>query len=144
MRNHPMKDAKLTQKYKWSIKDEMILSLRGCTALVLWGMGREEGGCMHCMLHEVGVDVRVGRDRWGGRVATKLLFGVLLHCMRFCMTTTGTRLVLVGIYTSKERRTGLKWAHAYRQAHTCSLSHTNAMWCACVFQFYEGTSNAWK
>ncbi|KAL1265917.1 hypothetical protein QQF64_003944 [Cirrhinus molitorella] len=40
-----------------------------------------------------------------GRTIAELRLGVVLHCMRFCMATAGTRLMLVGIYTSKERRT---------------------------------------
>ncbi len=36
------------------------------------------------------------------------------------------------------------WSEMGTWIYTGSLPHTNAMLCACVFQFYEGTSNAWN
>lgn len=63
----------------------------------------------------------VGR---AGRTIAELRLGDVLHCMRFCMATADTRLMLVGIYTSKERRTGLKWAHEYTQTHAHVLTLT--------------------
>ncbi len=135
MRYHPKKDknAKQTQKYKWSIKDEMILSVRGCTVLVLWGVGREEGGaCNACCMESGWCSGGPGRtiaDRLG------VLLHVLLHGHRWNAAHARWYLHLQGT---------TDWSEMGTWIYTGSLPHTNAMLCACVFQFHEGTSNAWN
>lgn len=98
-------------------------------ALLLFCEGWGGGGGVHA-LHVarnrgwcLGGPGPIGRG--AGHTIAELWYEVVLHCMCFCMSTAGTRLILVAIYTSKKRRTGLKWAHACTWSHTHMLTYSH-------------------